>query len=212
MEFLKEIFTEKNKWHPGCSHIGSNNYSYGQIGRTGPKGPDSPQEKDYIMPEAGTPANTKIGPAIRFDFHTSMENINKIKALILNDPEVSISTHDIYTTITNPNYDAEKKVYDSEMEKYEIFSRAFQSLIDKCKSKGVNALDYLYRDEYHYEKDDIDGYTKFNHSAKPQIRIVDPNNAAVGIMMHSGTKMYQYLLKEGILEKTYPEWYRKGEY
>ena len=210
MDLIVEILNRDENlavcWNPGCYYRGNGTYGVGPVGRYGPNTSREKVQEDRQrckeLVAAGISVNTEIPCTLKIRMTISKaeyDNLISERNKLFKDVEYVFETG--YKSVINPKYEEQKAAYEKNVKDFETVNEEFQKFIDNCKQKGVNA------ENFPSKNDDI-----FLQRPEEYFSVVDKDNGTLEIRLHSQTDLYQYLLKEGILEQRYPKWYRNGEY
>lgn len=185
------------QWNPGCQYYSGNQYAVGAIGRAGPRvSAEQIGENSKI---------TEIPQSLSFDFVMSPTDFSTISDFVTqHDPEVFLEKiSNEWKSIPNPNYNQEMENYQKVAEKEQKASEIFKEMLSKMEEAGLRYQDYLFSSS-HGEY--------FRTASKPSetVLIREPDKVNVSLRIHSKTAVYQYLEKEGLLRKNFPEWYAQG--
>lgn len=185
-------------WHPGCFY--SNGYQYGPIGRIGPKpGPDEPQQDNTVIT---IPNSLAFSISMKNNDKELYDKLNNMLQQIKVNDNIDVNldrgtTHKKEKLGVKPEHEINiKKI--NELNEY-ILDR-YNQLTNELEQMGCDTNDLrgpkleIIPNEY-YEWNEYDDY-------KVSYRIGCQN----------GTKFYKFLYEKGLLDKYFPEWYRKGEF
>lgn len=188
-------------WHPGCKFMVTNkqpSYIVGPVGRIGP-GVQMPVTKREI---------TEIPNSLEFTIRFKNKDDNNlylaIKNMLLllqkNDPiEVKLQEPKLIKEKVKPMVDYVEKINlinDNNKKKTEKINE----LIDQLEKLGVDCDDISYRLET------IPDNWYENH------QYTDATLASINICCHNDTKFYKTMKDKGILEKYFPQWYKRGDF
>ena len=183
-------------WHPGCSYMGGSSYAVGAIGRRGP----GTTEDELKIPVY----NTEIPKCLAFyitipgsEKHLYDVILTELK--LLNDG-VEILPRPPQETRVNLNVKEEFKAeYDSVMSKNQQIREKYNELVKQLEELGCDA-------------ENIEGPKLEEVPDSWYESTTSFTDSHIEVRCHSETKFYKELLSAGILEKSYPKWYRNGKY
>jgi hypothetical protein len=197
MELLVERGDDLNlSWHPGCCYLGNKQYAVGPIGPTGPAGSHCEMQR---------PTEPTIPKCVNFNIsfkNCTTELFNQIQSML----DKCVETDDIQVIPSKPRGvrtkvktkpDYELLVYNLE-KKNKTTLATFRNLMDQLEALGCDIDDAYIApplehipDEY-YEWEDQTDYTYCSFSVR----------------CHSNTTFYKFLMSSGLMEKSFPEWYK----
>lgn len=203
------------RWNPGCAYMGAGKYAVGcigrighnqeenccSVGRTGPTGTTGPMENT-----TGSMENTKIPDAIHLTITSTdkltLDEFNKI----CEELEKSGYESEIHKTLPREIVETEIKPeylekYKTKEERESVIQEKIDKNLDELIVLGCEGLDY-------YRKP----FTVPEEWKQVTNRYYDMKTAGIRVYCHKDTEIYKILLNSGILEKSFPEWYRKNMY
>lgn len=187
----------KLSWQPGCSFDGKS-YQCGPVGRKGPGCNCTQMIQPPVIPDA---ISFQIGFTDKSG-NLYQEILDELYSSVAPDNFIEIHSHGPTRVKHKKNFKPKYENMGNEIvrKNIEIHNRA-SDLIQElflmgCEIERMSGpkLDKI-PDEYY----DIEEYLDYTHTW-------------IHVHCHSGTKLYRFLNKHGILEKYFPEWYKLGKF
>ena len=184
-------------WSPGCFFNGTT-YITGPISRRGPGVTDEDLKKSWIC--SGLP--TALSFSITFkngNVGVLYKEILHIICTLEHQDQLKISTR--VPTVTKRQLGLKEEFRskaDEINEKNDKIREKILSLIEKLDQLGCNCQDLIFPD--------------YNIIPAEWYNWEERTYASINICCHNKTELYKFLQEKGILDKYFPEWYRKGEF
>ncbi len=189
-------------WSPNCFYIGNGKYSVGPIGRLGP-GVDPDNIPPWISP--------KVEDIECLSFFIFIKECNpylykQIKQAILGleDENIQIIYLD-YRTIEEQV--GVKEEYKETYKKCVLNNNRLDEEVERVLGE-LRKLVHLVELDYSINGKLPISYDWFIYEGK----IDETRAAGMEIRCVKGTKFYQFLQDNGLVEKYYPAWYKKGNF
>ena len=182
-------------WSPGCM-FRDNKYIKGAIGRRGPGITDEDLKKPYVC--SGPPSS------LMFSIRCNNNNVlyKEILDVLSNLKDKDQLEINIQLPRTTKRQIRLKEGFQSKAdeinEKNNEAREKVSLLIEQLKQLGCNCDDLICPD--------------YNIIPAEWYEWEEDTYASVNVCCHNKTEFYKFLQEKGILDKYFPEWYRKGDF